>query len=139
MRISDWSADVCSSDLPPLLGVVTHAHHDQRIAQAGKTQAKTALGIGLALLLLQRPLGGNQDVIQHAYRQPGGPFHFLDIETRLVADWRRHVHGQVQTAQAAASVLGPGDRTRTRLHSSHYFATRLPSSASQPQPNHSTP
>src|SRR3546814_3153721 len=39
MRISDWSSDVCSSDLPPALPCLSHSIHTQCPTQTQMNQA----------------------------------------------------------------------------------------------------
>src|SRR3546814_16718695 len=52
MRISDWSSDVCSSDLFEALG---HLHQPQRLAvalRARHAEVAAHLGLGVAALLV---------------------------------------------------------------------------------------
>src|SRR3546814_4736734 len=111
MRISDWSSDVCSSDL---------------LDRGGANRLK---GFGIARLL------------GHACSETG--------ETRQTADrqWRQRVllyaGERAMTSENATPFeetpeMGDGgchagvlikDRKSTRLNSSHYCASRMPSSA----------
>ena len=92
--------------MPPVLGIVAYAQHDQRIAQARKAQTQTALGIGLLLLLRQRPLGCCKNVVEHAHRQSGCLAHGFVIEMRLLRERLGYIGGKVETTQTAAAIIG---------------------------------
>src|SRR3546814_8770814 len=104
MRISDWSSDVCSSDLTSLIaGTVMQGTKlpltTWFLAIYLISQAKT----GLSALALKRHLGVSYPtawLIHHKLMQA-----MADRETRYVLD------GQVQVDDA--------DRKSTRLNSSH--------------------
>src|SRR3546814_10481680 len=109
MRISDWSSDVCSSDLLEILGLVD----------------RFAVG-------LHDAIGGAQHQLAHADA----------LEVEVVADHldrRRHHVGELHLADAqsaaAAGRAEPAekDRKSTRLKSSPYCASRMPSSACKTQ------
>src|SRR3546814_9300127 len=103
MRISDWSSDVCSSDLCPLYALVhlapaqpfkqTHAKSDVVIDTHGKR---------CGLLKDHTDLGAHQGNIQFAFQQ------VLAIEFD-------HALG----ALARIQLEHPVDRKSTRLNSSH--------------------
>src|SRR3546814_995555 len=61
MRISDWSSDVCSSDL---------RHHGQRGARVGHAQAEAALAGFAARVVVLRTRLGDQVVQAQAFDQP---------------------------------------------------------------------
>src|SRR3546814_9224249 len=107
MRISDWSSDVCSSDLLlEVFGAVVVAEEALRIA--GEP--------GIAALLLE----GIGDALDH-----------LGIAQRLAGlfvDEDRQRHAPQALARNApvrplldhrAQAIAPGDRKSTRLNSSH--------------------
>src|SRR3546814_6478196 len=93
MRISDWSSDVCSSDLRP--GLLVADHHLQFVAGTGR----------------------------------GHLLHELRVQVGI---GERHAAGQ-QAGGDGGNTEGLAlcweDRKSTRLHSSHYCASRMPSSA----------
>src|SRR3546814_8813359 len=114
MRISDWSSDVCSSDLRFGLG----AFDEARVAEpSGKRVA----------LLFRRgdPLGEPRAFgveIDHAcQRQDEGGF--IDHHLRGAAG------GQITVGDIDAREPGERDRKSTRMNSSHYCATSMPASA----------
>src|SRR3546814_10226947 len=117
MRISDWSSDVCSSDL---------------LARGGG-----------GLLLRDRGafVGGEQLVDQHGERgaRPSEQHGAGDQRDALLPDGadtqepdmavRANEDSMVlKQRRAALAQIAQADRKSTRLHSSHYCATRLPSS-----------
>src|SRR3546814_4212945 len=106
MRISDWSSDVCSSDLLAGLAAApgralgrAAARRFQSVASRNEDRAGSALADGLAAVQLDAELVGD---------------HLL--AARLLAG-------------LAAQVIAVRDRKSTRLNSSHYCASRMPSSA----------
>src|SRR3546814_9880554 len=120
MRISDWSSDVCSSDLvlgeflgiePPALGIGGEAAEAAEGRQAGQ------FGLHRALEMMPR-------------------YAFV-IGERLELGLR-HVAKvvEVHIIGARPRPVGRGrliDRKRTRLNYSQQCATRMPSSASKQQ------
>src|SRR3546814_6424877 len=105
MRISDWSSDVCSSDL--------RMHPALEIPVAGEHRADgEVLGLdGVVDRLGQR--AGVADA--------GGAAIADEVEAERV-----EVVLQICRLEIVRDDL---DRKSTRLHSSHYCATRMPSSA----------
>src|SRR3546814_4758833 len=103
MRISDWSSDVCSSDLRRIIESLnrplrpTVAFHEQGHCQED-----------------WRRCGRQSDADPHVTALRETPFEGSTyiVEARKV--WR---------------ALLSGDRKSTRLNSSHYCAYRMPSSA----------
>src|SRR3546814_19369407 len=96
MRISDWSSDVCSSDLaelavlfPPLLPRVIVTH----------TRPEPMLG------LLRRLDGGPARTVAHGYISRGGT---LDVAGMLFANRSTWAH----LAESAARLLNRPDRQR---------------------------
>src|SRR3546814_9004122 len=115
MRISDWSSDVCSSDLDDEGAFLQHAGAvlaitrqprqigDQRIARPGQTIEQ-----------------GRLADIGTADENEGG---------QLVAG-HGEIVGEASTKRKEGSALARClDRKSTRLNTSHYCASRLPSSA----------
>src|SRR3546814_1419324 len=97
MRISDWSSDVCSSDLAPR-GVDLHIPDAWAAAQRridGRLQARLS------------------DQGSH-YKRRGG---FLEISIARLADIAHHV-GRNAPLRIEATLRGK-DRKSTRLNSSH--------------------
>src|SRR3546814_973840 len=117
MRISDWSSDVCSSDL------------DRAGLDAGtalKPLGRDA-GQGRAAHLIAGALPFVARHAQHG-RFAGAGIADDDCQVVLAGDMRQGV--LLLASQRKASTLGGvSDRKRTRLNSSHYCAARLPSSA----------
>src|SRR3546814_9242945 len=101
MRISDWSSDVCSSDLP-----VRHV-----IAEAFQRQQRSAIGpvrIGAGLRPLQRqPVAGQPFPVEQ--------FAGIDLSGRSDVGMAHHIGGR--HAMAADDLAE--DRKSTRLNSSH--------------------
>src|SRR3546814_3036905 len=114
MRISDWSSDVCSSDLFEEMAVDVDrmAHH------------------GVIDKVHAHPLALNErDGFMHvghllAVERPHETFHVARQMNVDAARGRPHIGVAVQRHEIAV-----GDRKSTRLNSSHYCASRLPSSA----------
>src|SRR3546814_3265793 len=86
MRISDWSSDVCSSDLAQHLGNAAHAH----AADADEVHARVAPGE----VVRSRHVAGIEHPADHAMRPMVGS-----------ARWRRRL---VPRAIAGLAVVGAG-------------------------------
>src|SRR3546814_2124659 len=105
MRISDWSSDVCSSDLHRVC--LEHAALEDRLRVRR-----------LDRVLDRVPVEG------HA-----------DVEAVRPCRLRRERRAPHRTQHQAVAGLGlqfgvaRGDRKSTRLNSSHYFSSRMPSSS----------
>src|SRR3546814_6966417 len=105
MRISDWSSDVCSSDLR---------------AQVRETPSPTPPRKGEGLRDLRR-LAQLRELLQHHLALQ--PRQMVDEEDALqmvvlVLDARRHQPGHAFLMMLAVGIL-PVDRKSTRLNSSH--------------------
>src|SRR3546814_4230511 len=106
MRISDWSSDVCSSDLPffQRLDVIVAKGDDFRIAHlAPVIDGRMAVDVEDDIVTLARD-GRN------------------DAEVRLIAGRKDHgmIHGVKFLERFLALLVAPiGDRKSTRLNSSH--------------------
>src|SRR3546814_8417642 len=110
MRISDWSSDVCSSDLNIIvLCPFDEVSNDEEIT--GKAHLNDdvefeiqPVEIGLSLFL----------ILDIELRQP-----FFETGNRISA----------KLPLLCFPIAGKADRKSTRLNSSHYCASRMPSSA----------
>src|SRR3546814_1688181 len=91
MRISDWSSDVCSSDL----NVIEDIRE------------------------LRPPVNG-QDLVLSVD---------ADVQYIVLSELKKAVEQHKAKAAAAVVLDAKTDRKSTRLHSSHYCAPRMPSSA----------
>src|SRR3546814_9879199 len=111
MRMSDWSSDVCSSDLPD---------GETNQVLAGNIAGKNPRAIGWRR--------GHPD---HDARQAAYPNH--DTEPEDGEEDRRPDGGHRQRRRKDNSTDWKcdelGDRKSTRLNSSHYCDARMPSSA----------
>src|SRR3546814_7967966 len=101
MRISDWSSDVCSSDLEELAvdALILDAVSDRPARRVRRIEL--AVGIARAEAQSRRPLARIDDAIGAA---------------RAVARGRDRLEHVVE---AAADLRTAGDRKSTRLNSSH--------------------
>src|SRR3546814_1815950 len=133
MRISDWSSDVCSSDLDNLYSLHSTFADDPALRTKIAAYASTRLEPALRRLGF-KPVAGesSEDAILRT-----------DLITYLGAMGDRTVLAAAQERFAKldhdpAALNGPlqtawlgviADRKSTRLHSSHYCASRIPSSA----------
>src|SRR3546814_8644979 len=110
MRISDWSSDVCSSDLDP--GDRVGIEHP--VLDAVRDHVDAGVGRELA------PLDGHrvgEDALAMLVRLVGERGERLDI------------HRGFLRQLAVAPAVGERDRTSTRLNSSHSCASRMTSYA----------
>src|SRR3546814_10919264 len=114
MRISDWSSDVCSSDLGALDDAGLVEGDDQHLAVH---HLRLHEGDFLGLLTDVVPLA----VLEGGYRRGRSQ----EIDDVLPALHARFDHGDVL---GIGRIAAP-DRTSTRLNSSHYSASRMPPSA----------
>src|SRR3546814_6484606 len=103
MRISDWSSDVCSSDLADDFFIKRLTSHHRRSAE--EVSCLSALQADI------RQLRPHENFIQEL--APNRYVYILrkgwSITYKLLPDGRRQV----------LSILLPGDRKSTRLNSSH--------------------
>src|SRR3546814_3332469 len=117
MRISDWSSDVCSSDLatsriPPRTSI---GWSPKAVEAPIIRTCKPALIIAL--------LAGTLAVPAAASTRPAD---LADYIKARAADAEGHAR---RAALGFAAALDAADRKSTRLNSSHERATRIPSSA----------
>src|SRR3546814_10015442 len=101
MRISDWSSDVCSSDLPLNLD-----GSESPMSQSSRAFARNLADLGLPVLL-------------------------WDERWSTQAVTRTLIDADASRARRCVLVdkLAARDRKSTRLNSSHQCASRMPSSA----------
>src|SRR3546814_8763476 len=135
MRISDWSSDVCSSDLGP---ADRRAHSDRRAPQVSGARASTkdhrprtngslmrrvvVTGMGIV-----SSIGSNKAEVLDALRAGRSGIEFCDTYAEM--GFRRHVHGSLKVDldthvdRKVRRFMGDGaaykDRKSTRLNSSH--------------------
>src|SRR3546814_9910017 len=116
MRISDWSSDVCSSNLIHTVGQCTPPDFASAGAHWNPTHAQHGR---------DNPMGAHHGDLPNLVVEAGeiGRASIQLVGTPLAGD-----HG-VLDADGAAFVIHAGDRKSTRLNSSHYCASRMPSSA----------
>src|SRR3546814_5640427 len=104
MRISDWSSDVCSSDLAV------------RDAVAPDVVDQSLLHVGIVVAVVQRRAAGEK----------------VDVAAAVGGDQLGALGAFEHDREAAAVAADCGlaaDRKSTRLNSSHQCASRMPSSA----------
>src|SRR3546814_5045572 len=119
MRISDWSSDVCSSDLgqPFGLGHAVAALQAVTGGQAiGLRDAPFGHGLARTVASLGPPFLGAAEIVRRVVQQA-----FAHIVLAVPALPAQAVIGQ------AAIILPVLDRTSPRPNSSHYCASRMPS------------
>jgi len=68
-------------------GVVAQAEHDQRVAEAGEAEADAAFVRGFFLLLLQRPGGDVEHVVEHADRRRHDLAETVEVEIGVIPEW----------------------------------------------------
>src|SRR3546814_10730719 len=111
MRISDWSSDVCSSDLGvPDLEEIHHPPEEGEIGDAGFETGKSRQDEAAAAVeghCLRRARAAPLDVV-------------IDLAVGVCMRQFPRREPFLEFGQ---------DRKSTRLHSSHYCASRMPSSA----------
>src|SRR3546814_5250279 len=113
MRISDWSSDVCSSDLGLALG----AGLGRTAVQAAEDFAQVGLGADRAAFAVVDPGDG----VLADVGGGGGDAIGAAVVVRLVV--------LAQRGGDAVALRRRLDRQSTRLNSSHQCSTRMPSSA----------
>src|SRR3546814_3890835 len=117
MRISDWSSDVCSSDLGAGSLAALFGHGDECVQQRIGAARRTVYPLLAQSSAEPRTTGTLAGRVEHGGVGHAGP---LDDRAR---GFQGHL-GSVPASAAAA-----GDRKSTRLNSSHSCASRMPSSA----------
>ncbi|MPM84255.1 hypothetical protein SDC9_131326 [bioreactor metagenome] len=84
--------------------VVAQAEHGQRIAEAGEAEADAALVGGFLLLAFERPVGGVEDVVEHAGGHAADFGEGVEVELGLAREGVAHEQGEVDRTQAAAAI-----------------------------------
>src|SRR3546814_3788667 len=106
MRISDWSSDVCSSDLAGrVTGVIFEREGLEETAEAVR-----------GVVLASGGFGANAEMRRKYIPQAD-------------AGWSLQPEGSQGDGVTMGVSVGGTDRKSTRLNSSHYCASRMPSSA----------
>src|SRR3546814_1416453 len=105
MRISDWSSDVCSSDLPEMLGRVVNALGEPIDGKGPITTAQTAPVETIAPGVIARK--SVSQPVQTGYKA-------IDSMIPIGSGQRELIIGDRQTGKTAVA-----DRKSTRLNSSH--------------------
>src|SRR3546814_1074523 len=127
MRISDWSSDVCSSDLEhgadlviaEILGQIAPVETAEALAAPDKVRKKPLAGAG-------------GECVQRGRLARGSMLAQIFIELRLVADHGFSARLLLLPLGGQGFACGPrcyGDRKSTRLTSSHLCASRITSSS----------
>src|SRR3546814_1354875 len=118
MRISDWSSDVCSSDLELSRNLVFQALcGGERDLASGRDLHRFA----------------RARIASRAGRRRFDAEFSEAVDVDLFTGGGR-VADRSDYAVAELASIGFADRTSTRLNSSHYCASRMPSSASKTTP-----
>src|SRR3546814_1514576 len=135
MRISDWSSDVCSSDLAQrveqMLALVKLAGYaNRRPAQlSGGQQQRVALARALAseprVLLLDEPLSALDLKLR---KEMQIELKRLQTETGITFVFVTHDQEEALTMSDRIPVMDQIGKS-TRLNSSHYCASSMPASA----------
>src|SRR3546814_3626883 len=118
MRISDWSSDVCSSDLS------FNTAFSPRKSQIG--------GKGLGRFTWLKAF--DQALVKSTFRDDDATLHTRDFVFDQSYDLDERGLPKTATAQARGTTIHLSERKSTRLHSSHYCASRMPSSACKKHP-----
>src|SRR3546814_10829307 len=105
MRISDWSSDVCSSDLPE--GKKNGASTSSARTDLGRDAAMTGRLVFFGELLIRLTAPGNELLMQ----SPSLALHVGGAEANVAVGLEHLGHDCVMASRV--------DRKRTRLNSSH--------------------
>src|SRR3546814_1323363 len=114
MRISDWSSDVCSSDLT---GGATFTDY----AQIDKAPEEKARGITINTAHVE------YETANRHYAHVDCPGHADYVKNMITG--AAQMDGAILVVSAADGPMPPTDRKSTRLNSSHQSASRMPSYA----------
>src|SRR3546814_7409542 len=129
MRISDWSSDVFSSDLPDVLKRRVPVRR-VKLAE-GEVMVATVFDLFVANYGLDRGLGGGNVARSYDENEPYTPAWAEKITgvpaNSIVTVAREFARNAEKTKGRSMVILG--DRKSTRLTSSHSCASRMPSSA----------
>src|SRR3546814_8097740 len=136
MRISDWSSDVCSSDLDRR---IDHRARQPKLEFAGIA----APGMRVDVIQIDAPGGAHTGefarpatAVRVQGRDLGGKTGIAGLRAKPVGEGRREPARELARANRRRVEFGkldepPGeaDRKSTRLNSSHYCAPSMPYSA----------
>src|SRR3546814_8425227 len=111
MRISDWSSDVCSSDLED---------HDQAVSRDQDVPQVISL-----IQRRVRPIGNMRPGLAEL---DAGFGQISPHQTRDHAAYNPRYDSEEKVKRATVLIVRRQDRNSTRLNSSHYCASRMPSS-----------
>src|SRR3546814_5084910 len=117
MRISDWSSDVCSSDLAPAAGTESAITIEENLPTAA---GKLNPDYTFINFIEGKSNSHARAAAEHVVETPGGTYNPLLI-------YGSSGLGKTHLMHAVGNALL--DRKSTRLNSSHYCAARMPSSA----------
>src|SRR3546814_2765246 len=110
MRISDWSSDVCSSDLEDQRDAVLRGQRAQALEEARLRRQET----------LERLDDDAAELVVILADQAGGGLQVVERrDQHLVADPRRYAGGIRHRLREVGQPLRRQDRKSTRLNSSH--------------------
>src|SRR3546814_3756125 len=119
MRISDWSSDVCSSDLRHLVAQISELSHLDGCAERAGTQLEPEALIGIAGIGLDKADDGE------IHKSKADGVHIRNAQQASITQAHRLQNIQFGLQRQSAE----RDRKSTRLNSSHYCASRIASSA----------
>src|SRR3546814_5423623 len=136
MRISDWSSDVCSSDLdrfgiPVLRFAFRWSQHElNQVAHGQRTAHAVFKRMNATILDPELPpeklITAGGEIIHELGTARMGPDPRSSVVDSYGQTWEV---GNLVLMDGAIFASGAQDRKRTRLNSSHYCASRMPSSA----------
>src|SRR3546814_7779089 len=113
MRISDWSSDVCSSDLPEtLINQIAAGEVIERPASAAKELIENAIDAGASRIEIATA-GGGKSLIRITDNGAGMDGADLGLAAR------RHCTSKISATMDDIHTLGFRDRKSTRRHPSH--------------------
>src|SRR3546814_8804885 len=116
MRISDWSSDVCSSDLACTLAQVVGRPCRSLVEVWGQFHDEGWEAVAGKAGIAKRP-----DAMQRVKRAIPSSYERWGRPLAEVPEAQPQADGGAKPA--------PGDRKSTRLNSSHYCGSRMPDSA----------
>src|SRR3546814_4112307 len=130
MRISDWSSDVCSSDVATAAAPIVDVTLDDAGGGRARLTAGTAPAEAATVWLIT--FDDDHDTTIARGENGGRALHNSNVVRALstLGTWSGEaVTFPLDFAAATAAGRAGCDRKSTRLHSSHYCALRMPSSA----------
>src|SRR3546814_6620179 len=122
MRISDWSSDVCSSDLQERLAKLAGGVAVIKVGGATEVEVKERKD------RVDDALNATRAAVEEGI-VPGGGTALLYATKKLASIKLDNQDQQVGVEIVRRAIQSPVDRKSTRLNSSHYCASRMPSSA----------